>query len=44
MANKDLTKAKTGKKVYKKELIGGLNRFEGIKEITQSLYILKIGS
>lgn len=39
-----ITKAKTGKKVYKKELIGGLNRFEGIKEITQSLYILKIGS
>jgi len=39
-----IIKAKTGKIVYKKDLIGSLNRFEGLYEIKESLYLLRVGS
>ena len=39
-----IIKAKTGKIVYKKDLIGSLNRFEGLYEIEDSLYLLTVGS
>ena len=39
-----IIKAKTGKTIYKKELIGSLNRFEGCKKIDDLLYLLIVGS
>jgi hypothetical protein len=39
-----IIKAKTGKTIYKKELIGSLNRFEGYKKIDETLYLLIVGS
>ena len=39
-----IIKAKTGKTIYKKELIGSLNRFEGCKKIDETLYLLIVGS
>ena len=39
-----ITKAKTGKTIYKKDLIGSLNRFERLYEIEESLYLLSVGS